>query len=152
MELETIRKFREALRRLQRELSWQSRSDASCCGITVAQCHALMEIGRHKDISLGDLAAILGLDASTLSRTIENMVQSGLVKRQPDHKDRRYLNITMTEKGKTVFAEINQTSDSYYSKILAALPLEKQKQVIESINLLTRAVSDTDSGTCCREE
>ncbi|MDY6827177.1 MAG: MarR family transcriptional regulator [Bacillota bacterium] len=152
MEQEAIQNFREALRRLQRELSWQSRSDAACCGITIAQCYALSEIGKHKDISLVDLVAILGLDASTLSRTIENMVQADLVRRQPDLKDRRYLKITLTEQGKAVFDEINRTSNTYYSKILAALPPGKQNQVMESINLLTRAVSGADNGAYCREE
>lgn len=152
MELNDIRLFREAMRQLQRSLSWQWKSDASCCGITVAQCHALLEIGKRGKITLVDLAAVLGLDTSTLSRTIDGMVKSGLVERQANPKDRRCLNIVLTRRGKTVFNDVNCTFDSFYAEIFAGIPAEKQAQIAESIDLLAGALANSNSSTCCREE
>ncbi len=152
MELEEIRHFREIIRRLQRNLSWQSKSDAACCGITVAQCHVLMEIGKVNEISIVDLASILGLDKSTLSRTIDGMVETGLVERVPNPEDRRYLKLTLTEQGKNLYDSINCTFDQYYQDVFAAIPPDKHQQVTESLNLLARAIAEKSSSECCREE
>lgn len=152
MELKDIRQFRETIKRLQRNLSWQSKSDAACCGITVAQCHALMEIGKNSEISLVDLASTLGLDNSTLSRTIDGMVEAGLVERRANPEDRRYLVITLTEKGKILFDSINRIFDQYFRNIFAAIPSEKHQQVMESLSLLTEAIAQSNSSECCREE
>ena len=54
MDRRSLHLLREKLRRLQRELGWQQKNDASCCGVTVARCHALLEIGRQEEISLAE--------------------------------------------------------------------------------------------------
>lgn len=71
--------LRELIRILVRDLGILEKSDASCCGVTITQCHAVVEIGRKGKISLVDLAGLLGLDKSTMSRTINNLVESDLV-------------------------------------------------------------------------
>lgn len=152
MELEDIRHFREIIRRLQRNLSWQSKSDAACCGITLAQCHVLMEIGKVSEISIVDLTSILGLDKSTLSRTIDAMVELGLVERVPNPEDRRYLKLTLTEQGKNLYDSINCTFDHYYQDIFATIPPDKHQQVTESLSLLVGAIAEKSSSECCREE
>jgi DNA-binding MarR family transcriptional regulator len=154
LKLSDIRLLREAMRKLQRSLSWQWKSDAACCGITAAQCHALLEVGKSTEITLSDLSSILGLDNSTLSRTVDGMVKAGLVERQSSSEDRRYLNIFLTDRGKTVYDQINCSFDHFYREIIDSIPEEKQLQVIESIDLLAKAIAeaDTDSTACCREE
>lgn len=152
MVLSDIRLFREAVRKLQRSLSWQWKNDASCCGITAAQCHALLEIGKHGKITLVDLSGTLGLDTSTLSRTIDGMVKAGMVERQTNSGDRRFVNIVLTNQGKMVFEKINYTFDRYFTEIFAAIPAEKQSQIIESIDLLAKALADPNINRCCPEE
>ncbi len=152
MELEEIRYFREIMRRLQLNLSWQSKSDAACCGITMAQCHVLMEIGKVNEISTVDLASILGLDKSTLSRTIDGMVETGLVERIPNPGDRRYIKLTLTKEGKKLFDSINYTFDKYYQDVFASIPPDKHQQVTESLSMLASAIAEKSSSECCREE
>ncbi|HBF35883.1 MAG TPA: MarR family transcriptional regulator, partial [Firmicutes bacterium] len=67
--------LREIVRILERKLGVLDDLQSSCCGVTFAQCHAIVEIGRARKISLNDLADILGLDKSTMSRTINNLVE-----------------------------------------------------------------------------
>jgi DNA-binding MarR family transcriptional regulator len=139
-----IRQFRDIIRRLQRSIGWQAKSDADCCGITIAQCHALLEIGNKKELSLTDLAGVLGLDPSTLSRTIETMVTDKLVNRNVNPDDRRYVALSLSAKGQAVFDRINQTYDHYYQTVIARIPADKHDQVMESISLLTQAVIETE--------
>lgn len=139
-----IRQFRDLIRRLQRSIGWQAKSDADCCGITIAQCHALLEIGNKQELSLTDLAEVLGLDPSTLSRTIETMVAGGLVNRNVNPDDRRYVALSLSAKGRATFDRINQTYDHYYQTVFARIPADKHDQLMESFNLLTQAVVETE--------
>jgi len=138
--------LRELIRILVRNLDVLEKSDASCCGVTITQCHAIVEIGRMKKVSLVDLAELLGLDKSTMSRTINNLVEDGLVNRDLDSENRRYVSIQLTNKGTEVFNNIEESMDSYYSSIFSSIPENKRSQVLESLKLLTAAVKENK---CC---
>lgn len=132
--------LRELIRILVRDLGILEKSDASCCGISLAQCHAIVEIGRKETISLVDLSGLLGLDKSTMSRTINNLVESDFVIRESDRKNRRYVIIQLTEKGRSVFKDIEESMETYYRDIFNTIPESKREQVLESIALLKKAV------------
>jgi DNA-binding MarR family transcriptional regulator len=152
MNLDDIRLFRDSVRCLQRSLGWQAKTDADCCGITVAQCHALLEIGNKKELSLVDLSGALGLDSSTLSRTIDTMVSGELVERNANPEDRRYVTLKLAGKGQVIYDRINQTFDQFYKAIFARIPVDKHHQVLESIGLLTLAVLESEETSYCVEE
>lgn len=138
--------LRELLRILIRNLGILEKNDASCCGITIAQCHAIVEIGRKEKISLINLADLLGVDKSTMSRTVNNLVEADLAVREFDSENRRYINIQLTESGKRVFRSIEENMDNYYKSILASIPVDKRNQVLESLKLLTDAIR---KNKCC---
>lgn len=135
--------LRELIRILVRNLGVLEKSDATCCGVTIAQCHAIVEIGRMKKISLVDLADLLGLDKSTMSRTINNLVERGLAVRDLDAENRRYVTIQLTNSGMHVFKNIEESMDKYYKRIFSSIPEDKRSQVIESLKLLTSAVKSS---------
>jgi DNA-binding MarR family transcriptional regulator len=137
-----IQYFREKLRQLERQLGWVLKNDVQCCGISMAQCHALIEIGKKDQISIVELAAILGLDTSTLSRTIDNMVKTDLVNRLLNPEDRRYVALTLTEKGRKTYDFIEKSSNTFVDMLFARIPPEKHSQVIESFQLLVDAAQE----------
>ncbi|MBW6463206.1 MAG: MarR family transcriptional regulator [Bacillota bacterium] len=151
MKSEELSHFRDILRQMQRSLGWLAKSDAACCGVTVSQCHALLEIGKTGTITLIDLAAALALDTSTISRTVDSMVKDDLVERKADPDDRRYLRLTLTKKGQNIYDEINCTFNLYYKEIFTGIPEDKHAAIIESIEILTNALTDKNN-VCCREE
>ena len=136
--------LRELLRILVRKLGILEKSDASCCGVTISQCHALVEIGRAGKISLIDLAELLGLDKSTISRTINNLVDAEIVKRETDPENRRYISIQLTDKGTEVFKSIEDNMFAYYSSIFRSIPEDKRNQVLESLQILVQSVKDNN--------
>ncbi len=149
MNEQEIRLIREKMLQLQRNLGGQLKSDAKCCGITVAQCHALMEVGAKGEMSLIELAGSLGLDNSTLSRTIDGMVQAGLVKRYANSQDRRYVAISLSRKGLALYDNIDRTFNEYFAGIFELIPEDKREQILESFTLLTEAVSKLGSLDSC---
>ena len=149
--LENIRLFRSKLRILERELERQLLSETGCCGVLLSHCHILMELAGRDEISITELAEIVELDKSTLSRTIDGMVKPDMVNRQTDHKDRRKVVITVTQEGKKKINEINQQCDSYYNRLFEQIPLEHHQQVVEVMQLLSSAMIKLKkkSKICC---
>jgi DNA-binding MarR family transcriptional regulator len=138
--------FRETVRILERKLGVLEDGEVACCGITMAQCHALVEIGRMQTISLGELAQMLDLDSSTLSRTVNNLVTSGLASREADPGDRRFITISLTDKGRELFADVENAMDEYFDRIFAQIPEQKRGQILEDLILIIEAM---DKSECC---
>ncbi|MDF2843491.1 MAG: MarR family transcriptional regulator [Herbinix sp.] len=138
--------LRELIRVLVRNLGMLEKSDASCCGVTITQCHAIVEIGRKGKISLIDLADLLDVDKSSMSRTVNNLVETGLAIRDLDTENRRFVVIQLTDAGKNVFQSIENSMDNYYKDIFSSIPEDKREQVLESLALLTNAAKNNK---CC---
>jgi len=140
-----VKTLRESIRVLERKLGILDEINA-CCGITFAQCHALVEIGRAESIYLNKLADILGLDKSTMSRTINNLVNSGMVLRDIAPEDRRFITIKLTEKGNESFQRIEANMNEYFLNVYQSVPEVKRGQVLESLQILIKALADSH---CC---
>ena len=140
------RQLRETIRLLIRKLGILERSEAVCCGITLTQCHAIVETGRTEQISVNELSELLNLDKSTVSRTVEQLVNNNLMVREPDQNDRRYVTLQLTNKGGELFRDIEQRMEVYFAEILAFIPEEKHKQVIESLQIFSEALQNR---RCC---
>lgn len=138
--------LREVIRVLERKLGVLEDVGFSCCGISFAQCHALVEIGRAGTITLNKLAEILNLENSTMSRTVNNLVSANFVLRDLDSSDRRYINISLTESGMNLYQSIEATMEKYFKDIFDNIPEDKHLQVIESIQILVGAIGKIN---CC---
>jgi DNA-binding MarR family transcriptional regulator len=143
--------FQEQLLEIDRIIGMRSRSDATCCGVTLPQCHTLMTIGKNGPMPLKQLAAALGLDKSTLSRTVDGLVTIGLLERTSSPDDRRSVVITLSENGKKVFEHINATWQAFCASLFSLLPRNKQAQVTESLGLIISAINanHATSGAQC---
>jgi DNA-binding MarR family transcriptional regulator len=150
MEREKITSFGHSLRLAQRGLGWSQKNDMQCCGVTIAQCHALLEIGEHGNISIVELAGILGVDTSTLSRTVDNMFKTGFVDRVLNPNDRRYVTLSLTEKGNSLFTTIQKSFHTYLTELFEHIPEEKHTDVIECLNILSAAIEKCNKEfSCC---
>jgi DNA-binding MarR family transcriptional regulator len=140
--------LRELVRGLERKMGLLNEGEMACCHITMAQCHTLVEIGRgasgRPGLTLNALAARLNLDSSTTSRTVQNLVVSGLVRREPDPEDRRAVVIALTPEGEDQYAQMEEGMKRRYQSVLERIPEERHAQVLESLALVLEAMS-----ACC---
>lgn len=140
--------LRELTRVLIRNFGVLEKNEFSCCGITLAQCHALVEIVRAECISLIEPANLLGLDKSTMSRMIDNLLKVKMVIREIDSENRRYVNIRLSENGMKFLKETEKSMDEYFDEIFVSIPEEKREQVLESLQLLIQVMANKK---CCQE-
>jgi len=150
---EKLRDFRKMIRVLEREFATELALETSCCGVTLAQCHALLELDAAGEVSLSGLADMAGLDKSTLSRTIESLVRENLVERITDSDDRRAVRISLSGKGRERASAINTMCDEYYGKLLSEIPVSSHAAVIETLGLIGNAMTEIRlRGSCCAEK
>lgn len=136
MKKEFIERFRESLRILDREMYLQN--SASCCnGISLAQCHTLLEIEKNREISVSVLAKKLSLDKSTVSRTVDGLVNINMVDRIIPKENRRLALIRLTESGNEVCSNINYTNDAYISEVFGDFTPEEREQFLNLFGKLT---------------
>ena len=149
---QTVKKFRELLRRFERELFMQN--SCSCCnGVTLAQCYTLLEIESNGKESLTELAKKLGLDKSTISRTVDGLVNVGLVDRTIPADNRRMATIQLTSAGKNICNTINNVNDKYFEDTLSALSETEQPELIRLLETILNRMIElrSKSQTCCKK-
>ena len=154
MNAKTISFFRQSMRQIERAVLLQNKFEATCCGVTLAQCHAVLEIGSADGMSVKELSARLGLDKSTLSRTVESLVEDGLAERSTSPEDRRSIIIRLTAKGRASADRINTTWNRICTDIFRDIPEKKHGSIIEAMNLIAGALTRTTCGfqpgkKCC---
>jgi DNA-binding MarR family transcriptional regulator len=144
--------FRESLRKFER---LNQLMNSRCCrGITMSQCHVLLEIERLDTATTNQLANNLKLDKSTLSRTVDSLVSLALVNRSESLTDRRYKSLILTEKGKELCENINRENSNLYTSVFQKLPPSERDQIFNHFNDLLWAMekwyeSDEKEKGCC---
>jgi DNA-binding MarR family transcriptional regulator len=140
-----IRQFRRALRTFERINNLQLKH--CCSGVTLAQCLVLLEIEETARQTLGQLASRLRLDNSTLSRTVDGLVQKRLVERLQDDKDRRAIRLQLTSKGEAVCRSIHSDNDAYCRRVFGRIPSSQRRTVIRHFEILVQAYLDNEAAS-----
>ena len=76
-------------------------------GLTYTQYIALLVLWQEDGISLKDLGEQLMLDSGTLTPLIKKLEKQGLLKRERDQKDERYVSIVLTQVGRDLKHKAN---------------------------------------------
>jgi DNA-binding MarR family transcriptional regulator len=140
MDRDKIRSFRKSLRLFERLTAAQLKGDSCCHGVTLAQCHTILEIEALGQATIVALVRQLDLDKSTLSRTIDGLVNMGLVDRTPHPTDRRFMLLSLTPQGLETADRINQSNDAYFGNVFQEIPAQDRDDVINHFKQLTTAM------------
>lgn len=132
--------LRESIRLLMRNLGALESKKAFCCDCTYAQCHTIIEIAKAGVITLNDLANILKINKSATSRTVDELLNKGMVTRRQDPDDRRYVKIQLTTEGKKMYAHIEATSHERFALVLNEVPETERQSAIHGIRLISDAI------------
>jgi len=73
-------------------------------GPTLQRWRALAVIGRIENCSMKDLALYTGVDRTTLTRTVDQLVGEKLVERWSSPRDRRRVNLSLSPEGEALCA------------------------------------------------
>jgi DNA-binding MarR family transcriptional regulator len=144
MNQQDLRHFRDSVRKFERNFS--SLLKEHCCspGLSLPQCHVLLEIEISGEATGADLSRSLCLDPSTLSRNITGLVAIGLVQRSPHPKNGRLFRHSLTDQGKRTCDRMNKDYDAYFRKIFSSIPKSEHDGVIRSFEVFVSTLVEED--------
>ncbi|AXT85804.1 hypothetical protein C6I20_11795 [Aeromicrobium sp. A1-2] len=108
----------DALLRLVMAVGRRFRTRADGDDVDPSQAALLYKLKYHGAMRLGDIAEAMKLDASTVSRHVQQLGDRGLIQRQPDPQDGRASIIALTADG---LVSLKKTIDQRRSFISASL-------------------------------
>jgi DNA-binding MarR family transcriptional regulator len=107
-------------------------------GLDVSQFNILTVIGARGPVSLGEVATALGVDPSTLSRTLGPLRLNGLVDVKGS-RGRAGLTLNLSDRGWDVLLEAHQVWRGVQARIASALGESRIGLVIEMLERLDDA-------------
>jgi DNA-binding MarR family transcriptional regulator len=94
--------------------------------VTASEARALTELLAAHGIAQGQLAALLGLEKSTVSRLATGLESKGWIRRGRDERNHRYVRLYLTPQGRAVADRLWQAWQSRQERILAGLTAEER--------------------------
>lgn len=93
--------------------------------LSVTQARALLHLGlRPNGAAMTELADILVIDRTSLTRTMDKLVAAGLVDRREPAHDRRITQIILTEAGAAVRQTLTELMADHSGRLLEGVPEE----------------------------
>jgi DNA-binding MarR family transcriptional regulator len=97
------------------------------------------ELGQN-NTTMSELANTLMMTKPQLTHLVESLVSQGIVERRPDEKDRRVINLALTEKGRALLKEMKLKVKENTKKRLASLTTEELSQMSTALETLRNIV------------
>jgi len=94
--------------------------------VTASEARALTELLAAHGIAQGQLAALLGLEKSTVSRLAAGLESKGWIRRGRDEQNHRYVRLYLTPQGRAVADRLWLAWQSRQARILAGLTAEER--------------------------
>lgn len=128
------------------------KADSGCCGVSLNQCHVLLEAAEQPVTKVDELTTSLAMDKSSLSKTIDGLVKLEYMDRAEDPQDRRYQLIELTGTGRKFVESIDNICNREYAEVMDKLPPEIQGRILEDLTALINAFREVKSkeGPCCK--
>jgi DNA-binding MarR family transcriptional regulator/GNAT superfamily N-acetyltransferase len=105
------------------------------------EARLLYEIGQRRQCSAGELAADLGLDAGYLSRLLQGLKRRGLLQAKRSPQDARRTLLSLTEKGRKSYAQLDSRSREEVAGMLGALPAAEQGKLVGAMQAVESLLS-----------
>ena len=138
MDDDGVTRLRRVIARLARQLN----SSATGEGLTPTQASVLALVVARGPVSLGELAALEGLNPTMLSRVVGRLLELELIRRIPDPADLRSASVVATKSGQEVDRRVKAQRAAVVSECVDELPGEQEEALIAALPAL-EALAET---------
>jgi DNA-binding MarR family transcriptional regulator len=109
--------------------------------VSASEARALIELISARGIAQGELAGLLGLEKSTVSRLAAGLERKGWVRRGRDGENQRYVRLYLTPEGRAVAVRVWGAWQSRQARILGALSAEERAGLSAGLRGLVRGLA-----------
>lgn len=99
----------------------------AAAGLTISQFGVLEALYHKGPLCQRDIAAKILKSTGNITLVIDNLEKSGLVRRERDNLDRRFLTVHLTDNGKTLIVKAFADVEAAIVKEMAALTSNEQE-------------------------
>lgn len=135
-----MQEYIDTLRKLNYELVKNLGLFKRRANLTFSQRHILYHIDNHPGLSIQELARLLQVDQSTMSRNIKKLAQDGLVEIFQDELDKRRKSVALTTQGQTLLGEATASINQTIARVLDNLESEEIQTIIDSVSKYSKAL------------
>ena len=133
--------IRAASRQMVRELGFMEQTLAAT-DYPPSAVHTILEIGARGPMTSVQLAEILHLEKSSVSRMVRKLVECGELKEASDADDARIKPLSLTPKGRRTLAALHDFGRRQVAGALARLTETERKIVREGLMIYARALKE----------
>jgi DNA-binding MarR family transcriptional regulator len=133
-------KILEVFFEISRGIKSEMAVDCQTSQLTVLQLQALIFIKRKNTLSMSDIANLFNISLPTATALSDKLINLNLIKRQESEKDRRIVNISLTEKGNALLKKAMKIRHQKMNKVLAYLSLEDRKELLRILGNLSNNI------------
>ncbi|HEX8847703.1 MAG TPA: MarR family transcriptional regulator [Pyrinomonadaceae bacterium] len=114
--------------------------------LTLPQAQVLRVL-RRKPLTTGQLAAELRISAPAITQLTDRLIRKELIERRAASDDRRCVIVALSDKGTRLIDEFRKRRGAIFNWALADLSEIEQKQVIEILGKVVKALESYESRT-----
>jgi DNA-binding MarR family transcriptional regulator/ribosomal protein S18 acetylase RimI-like enzyme len=135
-----VARVRAASRVLVRELGFM-RPTLAATAHSPSAVHALLEIGARGGLSAAELADVLALEKSSVSRMLRKLIDGGELREMPSADDGRVKLLQLGPRGRRTLATIHAFADDQVATALARLGEPRRHAVAEGLEAYAQALA-----------
>jgi len=110
--------------------------------LSLTEGRVLYELAQREPVTASDIAGELALDAGYLSRILGSFDQRGLIEKRMSDRDGRQIILTLTDRGREMFAAINARSHDDIAAMLDQLSGPEQARLVAALETVERLLGD----------
>jgi DNA-binding MarR family transcriptional regulator len=111
-------------------------------GLNVARWRTLAVIRRIENCTMSQLARFAAVDRTTLTRSVDQLVAQGLVERWTPNRDRRLVNLALSETGSQVYDLAVKAMMASNARAMTGLSEEDLRQAARTFQAVLRNLAD----------
>ena len=112
-------------------------------GLTRTQWRVMANLGRFGAMTARDICRLSHIEKTKVSRAVAGMEAQGLLSRTTSAEDRRAENLSLTAKGRSVFAEIGQQAIDFDTELRSRLGPERAARIDTILREIIALQSDS---------
>ena len=87
-------------------------------------------------VNISEISKRLSITPPSTTEFVKNLINKGYLEKHLDQKDKRFIEITLTDEGKEIVKGLKEYFDSLFSGIIERLGTEQSKLLIELLDIV----------------
>lgn len=105
--------------------------------LTPTQFSALLRISQQGKVSQNHLGRLAGMDVATVKGVVERLKDKGFVELKPDLEDKRRLVISLSDKGKSIVAGLEEIGANITEETLSPLNDDERATLVKLLQKIS---------------